>query len=117
MTCMNTMHQRQSPGVDRLPGLVGGLAGALPFRAHGRPLLGAVAVLPLGTIKDWLRGLRAADYGEITKRDLRNGDVTIVAIGLTWAGIQTGEKTWTAKLLDQDLAAAFGYSQRARITL
>jgi hypothetical protein len=79
--------------------------------------LGALAVLSLDKIKNWLRGRRATRYGELIKRELRNGNVEIVSIGLTSGGTQTGEKTWTAKSLDPELAAAFGYSNYARITV
>jgi hypothetical protein len=79
--------------------------------------LGALAVLSLDKIKHWLRSRRATRYGELIKRDLRNGNVEIVSIGLTSSGAETGQKTWTAKSLDPELTAAFGYSQHARITV
>jgi hypothetical protein len=80
--------------------------------------LSALACLTLSRIKSWLRSRSAATrIGDLVKRDLRDGKVEIVAIGLTESGTQTGEKTWTAKSLDSELAAAFGYSNYARITI
>jgi hypothetical protein len=80
-------------------------------------LLGAAAVLSLGKIKEWLRSRRATSYGELIKREMRNGSVEVIAIGLTSGGTETGRKTWTAKSLDQDLAATFGYRDRIRISV
>jgi len=80
-------------------------------------ILTAIAVLSLDRIKNWLRGLRATKAGELIKCEMANGNVEIVSIGLTANGTRTGEKTWTAKSLDPELAAAFGYSNRARITV
>jgi hypothetical protein len=80
-------------------------------------LLGAIAILSLDRITNWLRNRRATRYGELIKNEMENGNVEIVSIGLTASGVETGRKTWTAKSLDPELAAAFGYSQRTRITV
>jgi len=80
-------------------------------------ILTAIAVLSLDRIKNWLRGLRATKAGELIKREMANGNVEIVSIGLTENGTRTGEKTWTAKSLDTELAAAFRYGNRTRITV
>jgi hypothetical protein len=73
--------------------------------------------LSLGKIKEWLRNRRATSYGELIKSEMSNGNVEVIAIGLTSGGIETGRKTWTAKSLDQNLAATFGYSNRIRISV
>jgi type II secretory pathway pseudopilin PulG len=80
-------------------------------------ILGAIAVLSLARIKSWLRNLRATRAGKLIKREMENGNFEIVSIGLSENGTETGEKTWTAKSLDPELADAFGYSNYARITL
>jgi hypothetical protein len=77
--------------------------------------LTAVACLSLSKIKSWLRNRANAKYGDLVKRDLRDGKVEVVVIGLSENGTQTGEKTYTAKSLAPDLAAEFGYSNRTRI--
>jgi hypothetical protein len=79
--------------------------------------LGTIACLSLSAIRGWLRNRAATRYGDLIKHELQNGNVEIVAIGLTAGGSQTGQKTWTAKSLDPELAAAFGYSDRTRITV
>jgi hypothetical protein len=77
----------------------------------------AIAVLSLAKIKDWLRGRRATKYGDLVKKEMENGNVEIIAIGLDANYNQTGEKKFTAKSLDPELAATFGYSRHARITV
>jgi hypothetical protein len=79
--------------------------------------LGVIAVLSLNRIKSWLRGRNATRTGELIKENLANGNVEIISIGLSASGNETARKTWTAKSLDPELAAAFGYSNRVRITL
>jgi hypothetical protein len=79
--------------------------------------LGTLACLTLSKVRNWLRNRAATKYGDLIKRDLRNGKVEIISIGLTASGTRTGQKTWTAKSLDPELAATFGYSQTARITV
>jgi hypothetical protein len=80
-------------------------------------VLGVIAILSLDRIKSWLRGRNATRTGELIKENLANGNVAIISIGLGASGNETARKTWTAKSLDPDLAAAFGYSNRVRITL
>jgi hypothetical protein len=79
--------------------------------------LGVIACLTLSKIKNWLRGRTATRYGDLIRRELDNGNVEIVAIGLTSSGTQTGEKVYTAKSLDPELAATFGYRQQVRISV
>jgi hypothetical protein len=79
--------------------------------------LGTIACLSLNVIRGWLRNRAATRYGDLIKHELENGNVEIIAIGLTASGTQTGQKTWTAKSLDPELAATFGYRQRTRITV
>lgn len=80
--------------------------------------LGVLACLTLSKIKSWLRSRSSATrVGDLVKRDLQDGKVEIIAIGLAPSGTQTGQKTWTAKSLDPELDAAFGYSNHARITV
>jgi hypothetical protein len=77
----------------------------------------AVVCLSLDSIRSWLRQRAANKYGEVLKRELANGNVEVIAIGLTEYGTRTGERTWRAKSLDQELENTFGYSERVRITL
>ena len=79
--------------------------------------VGIIAYLTLGRIKDALRRRNATKYGELIKRELENGNVEVVAIGLTNNGTRTMEKTYVAKSLDPELAAAFGYSRTTRISV
>jgi hypothetical protein len=79
--------------------------------------IGAVACLSLKKVKQWLRSRAKTKYGDLIMRDLRDGKVEIMAIGLTKKGVETGRKTWTAKSLDTELAATFGSSERVRITV
>lgn len=80
-------------------------------------LLGVAACVTLAGIRRWLQRRAANRYGELIKRELDNGNVEVVAIGLTADGTQTGQRTWQARSLDPELADTFGYRQRVRITL
>ncbi len=77
----------------------------------------AVACLSLDSIRSWLRQRSANRYGDLIKRELANGNVEVIAIGLTANGARTAERTWRAKSLDSELQNTFGYGQRARITV
>jgi hypothetical protein len=79
--------------------------------------IGAIACLSLSKVTDWLRSRNATRYGDLIKREMSNGNVEIIAIGITANGTRTGEKTWTAKSLDSVLAETFGYRQKVRITV
>jgi hypothetical protein len=78
---------------------------------------GAVACLSLSSIKGWLRQRAANRYGKLIKKNLKNGNVEIIAIGLTSDDTETGQRTWKAKTLDSELAATFGRQQVVRITV
>jgi hypothetical protein len=80
-------------------------------------ILGAAACLSLASIREWLRGRTATRYGDLIKRDMQNGNVEIIAIGLTASGRRTGEKTWKAKSMDAELAATFGSGNRVRVSV
>jgi hypothetical protein len=80
--------------------------------------LGALACLTLSKIKSWLRSRSSATrIGDLVKRELDDGRVEVIAIGLTDNGTQTGKKIWTTRSLDPELDSAFGYSNYARITV
>lgn len=77
----------------------------------------AVVSLSLDSIRSWLRQRAANRYGDLIKRELSNGNVEVIAIGLTENGTRTAERTWKAKSLDKELENTFGYRERVRITL
>ncbi|MFR9795173.1 hypothetical protein ACL02U_04590 [Streptomyces sp. MS06] len=79
--------------------------------------IGVVAYLTLSRVKSALRRRTATRYGRLVKRELENGNVEVIAIGLTGDGTRTMEKTYVAKALDPELNNAFGYSQTARIDI
>ncbi len=87
---------------------------AIVVAAAGAAVL---ASLGLDAIRGWLRQRAANRYGDLVRRQLQNGNVEVVAIGLKGDGTRTGQHTWKAKSLDSDLESAFGYGNTARITL
>ncbi|PVD04296.1 hypothetical protein [Streptomyces sp. CS014] len=79
--------------------------------------IGAIACLTLSRVMSALNRRTATRYGRLIKRELENGDVEVIAIGLTDAGVRTVEKTYVAKALAPDLNDAFKHGQTARIEL
>ncbi|MGQ4730374.1 hypothetical protein ACUN3E_22195 [Streptomyces sp. Ju416(a)] len=79
--------------------------------------IGVIACLTLSRVRSALSRRTATRYGRLIKRELENGDVEVIAIGLTDAGVRTVEKTYVAKALAPDLNDAFKHGQTARIEL
>ncbi|MET8940923.1 hypothetical protein ABZ329_33255 [Streptomyces rubiginosohelvolus] len=79
--------------------------------------IGVIACLTLSRVRSALSRRTATRYGRLIKRELENGDVEVIAIGLTDAGVRTMEKTYVAKALAPDLHDAFKHRQTARIEL
>jgi hypothetical protein len=77
--------------------------------------LGIVAV-SYATVERWIKTKALANgYVDLIKKDLENGNYTVIAGAFSPAGVATASKTWANVKIDSTLNAMFVSSNAIRI--